>query len=169
MWWRWWSMALIFLATHFPQKQLLPSEVSFHYNINFILAYFGDRLCRHFVFHCILLLLLHTYRIYDRRNFQFFTWALNLFACKRAKYGDPMYDTHLISRTRFSLNSPSLNKKSNNMLQSLTLTLVKNGCKLCNFKEIKNILAPHAHITKTFFHSSALLLTAFAATASLVV
>lgn len=39
---------LNFLATHFPQKQLLPSEVSFHYNINFILAYFGDSLVSSF-------------------------------------------------------------------------------------------------------------------------
>jgi hypothetical protein len=40
--------------------------------------------------------------------------TLNLFACSKAKYGDPMYDTHLISGTR-SLNSPSLDQQAKNI------------------------------------------------------
>lgn len=35
-----------FSHTFSPHKQLLPSEVSFR-TLFFILAYFGDRLCRH--------------------------------------------------------------------------------------------------------------------------
>lgn len=153
MWWRWWSMALIFLATHFPQKQLLPSEVSFRPHIYFILAYFGNRLCRHFEFQ------LNS----AAAHAQFMTHPkisiLTVF--KHFYFNVYISDTHFNKWNAFlPLQLPPI--KFNNKLQSLTLS--KNYWEIMQFKRNKKFsLHMHIFMSLRVFHSSALLLTVAAA------
>lgn len=136
---------LNFFSHTFPQKQLLPSEVSFFvhtYNILFklILAIACVVIPLHSVAALAEFMTIEICSSYCARTLYLFVYMSEIW------WPDVW---HTFNKWNAFLPQPSASPLSSLSahwsIKICSFFLSKSGCKLCNFKEIKNILAPHAH------------------------